>query len=104
METPTELARMIRFTLDELSRENGHHAFEELCRELAQARLVSNVITATGPVVGGGDHGRDFETFPTWQAACVSPGGSSGWLRQIPWPSPALFSARTWRPGCRGRR
>ena len=53
METPTELARMIRFALDELSRENGHHAFEELCRELAQARMVSNLLPATGPVAGG---------------------------------------------------
>ena len=66
METPTELARMIRFALDELGRENGHHTFEDLCRELAQARLVSNVIPATGPVAGGGDQGRDFETFRTY--------------------------------------
>jgi hypothetical protein len=37
---------MIRLALDELSRENGHRGFEQLCRELAQARYqarLSNV-------------------------------------------------------------
>ena len=62
---------MIRFALDELSRENGHHAFEDLCRELAQARVVSNVLPATGPVAGGGDQGRDFETFRTYLAGSL---------------------------------
>src|SRR5580693_7785288 len=71
VETPTELARMIRFSLDELSRENGHHTFEDLSRELAQARLVSNVLPATGPVAGGGDQGRDFETFRTYLAGSL---------------------------------
>jgi hypothetical protein len=69
METPTELARVIRFALDEMSRENGHHAFENLCRELARARVVSNILPATGPVAGRGDQGRDFETFRTYLAS-----------------------------------
>jgi len=71
VETPTELARIIRFALSELSGENGHHAFEHLCRELAQARLVSNILPATGPVAGGGDQGRDFETFRTYLAGSL---------------------------------
>jgi hypothetical protein len=62
---------MIRFALDELSSENGHHAFEELCRELARARMVSNLLPATGPVAGSGDQGRDFETFRTYLAGSL---------------------------------
>jgi len=62
---------MIRFALDELSSENGHHAFEELCRELAQARMVSNLLPATGPVAGGGDQGRDLDTFRTYLAGSL---------------------------------
>jgi hypothetical protein len=62
---------MIRFALDELSSENGHHAFEDLCRELARARIVSNLLPATGPVAGGGDQGRDFETFRTYLAGSL---------------------------------
>jgi hypothetical protein len=62
---------MIRFALDELSSENGHHAFEDLCRELARARMVSNLLPATGPVAGGGDQGRDFETFRTYLAGSL---------------------------------
>ena len=64
-------AAMIRFALDELSRENGHHAFEHLCRELAQARIASNILPATGPVAAGGDQGRDFETFRTYLAGSL---------------------------------
>jgi hypothetical protein len=71
VETPTELALMIRFALDELSRENGHHVFEHLCRELAQARIASNILPATGPVSAGGDQGRDFETFRTYLAGSL---------------------------------
>lgn len=71
VETPTELARMIRFALDELSGENGHHTFEDLCREMARARLASNILPATGPVAGGGDQGRDFETFRTYLAGSL---------------------------------
>lgn len=69
MATPTELARRIRFELSELGGHNGHHEFENLCRELARARFVSNVLPASGPVAAGGDQGRDFETFHTYLAA-----------------------------------
>ena len=62
---------MIRFSLDELSRENGHHSFEQLCRELAHARIASNILPATGPVSAGGDQGRDFETFRTYLAGSL---------------------------------
>jgi hypothetical protein len=65
---PTELARRIRFELSELSSHDGHHEFENLCRQLARARFVSNVLPATGPVAAGGDQGRDFETFHTYLA------------------------------------
>ena len=68
MATPTELARRIRFELSELSGHDGHHEFESLCRELARARFVSNVLPATGPVAVGGDQGRDFESFHTYLA------------------------------------
>ena len=54
MATPTELARRIRFELSELSGHDGHHEFESLCRELARARFVSNILPATGPVAVGG--------------------------------------------------
>jgi hypothetical protein len=69
--TPTELARRIRFELSELSGHDGHHEFENLCRELARARFVSNVLPATGPVAAGGDQGRDFETFHTYLAGSL---------------------------------
>ncbi|MFF4241470.1 hypothetical protein ACFYYL_36880 [Actinomadura geliboluensis] len=71
VETPTELARLIHFALSELGSENGHHEFEHLCRELARARMVSNILPATGPVAGGGDQGRDFETFRTYLAGSL---------------------------------
>lgn len=71
MATPTELARRIRFELSELSGHDGHHEFESLCRELARARFVSNVLPATGPVSVGGDQGRDFETFHTYLAGSL---------------------------------
>lgn len=45
---------------------NGAHDFEVLCRHVARARLVSNVLPATGPIGAGGDQGRDFETFRTY--------------------------------------
>ncbi len=59
------LTRMIRFGIDDLSSRNGHHSFEEMCRYLVAERITSNVYPATGPVSGGGDQGRDFETFAT---------------------------------------
>jgi hypothetical protein len=61
-----QLTKYLRFQLDELSAENGHYAFENICREVARARLATNLIPATGPVAGGGDAGRDFETFKSY--------------------------------------
>lgn len=60
-----EVAAFIEFRLRGLRHANAHHSFEDLCRQVARHRLVSNVLPATGPVAGGGDQGRDFETFPT---------------------------------------
>jgi hypothetical protein len=60
-----ELSRLIRFGLNDLSARDGHHGFEELCRFLAAQRIASNVYPSTGPVAGGGDQGRDFQTFAT---------------------------------------
>lgn len=66
--TPVQIAKVIKSALDDLDGENDHHAFEQLCRELARRRIASNVRTATGPVSAGGDQGRDFETFRTYLA------------------------------------
>lgn len=60
-----EVTAFIEFRLSGLRHANAHHSFEDLCRQVARQRLVSNVLPATGPVAGGGDQGRDFETFPT---------------------------------------
>ncbi len=59
---------MIRMAFGLLSGENGHHSFEDLCRQVAKRRIASNVLPATGPVSAGGDQGRDFETFRTYLA------------------------------------
>jgi hypothetical protein len=61
-----ELVKYLRFQLSELSAENGHHTFEHICREVARARIASNLLPATGPVSAGGDGGRDFETFRSY--------------------------------------
>lgn len=65
MTTVAEVAAFIEFRLSGLRHANAHHSFEDLCRQVARLRLVSNVLPATGPVAGGGDQGRDFETFST---------------------------------------
>jgi tetratricopeptide (TPR) repeat protein len=70
-----ELSRLIRFGLNDLSARNGHHGFEELCRALAAQRIASNIQPATGPVSGGGDQGRDFQTFVSHIAAELGPHG-----------------------------
>jgi hypothetical protein len=57
---------MIRVAFSLLSGENGHHSFEDLCRQVVRRRIASNVLPATGPVSAGGDQGRDFETFRTY--------------------------------------
>jgi hypothetical protein len=66
MATLDQLASQIRFQLEQLSKRNGHHEFEHLCRYLARARICSNILPATGPVSAYGDQGRDFETFRTY--------------------------------------
>ncbi|MBD2763514.1 hypothetical protein IEE92_13350 [Kocuria sp. cx-116] len=65
MDTPTQLATQIRFHLENLGESNAHHPFEQLCLGLTRRRIVSNVMPATGPVSGGGDDGRDGESFWT---------------------------------------
>lgn len=76
-----QLASYIRFQLDQLSARNAHHDFENLCRHLARLRICSNIIPATGPVSGGGDQGRDFETFRTYLGS--SPIANSTFLGMI---------------------
>ncbi|MGB7923312.1 MAG: hypothetical protein WCF57_08710 [Pyrinomonadaceae bacterium] len=61
-----QIISQIRFQLEQLSAKNAHHDFEHLCRHLTRARICSNILPATGPVSGGGDQGRDFETFKTY--------------------------------------
>ncbi|VVJ19619.1 Uncharacterised protein [Amycolatopsis camponoti] len=68
MATPVETAQIVRIAFGLLSGENGHHSFEDLCRQVAKRRIASNVLPATGPVSAGGDQGRDFETFRTYLA------------------------------------
>ena len=65
MATILELIGQVGYQLAELSARNAQHEFEHLCRHLARARICSNVLPATGPVSGGGDQGRDFESFRT---------------------------------------
>ncbi len=73
---PDQIEQQIRFALTDLTSRNAAHPFEELCRHFAQARLVSNVLPATGPVSSGGDQGRDFETFRTFLREELGPHGA----------------------------
>lgn len=61
-----QVIQQIRFALENLSERNGQHEFEHLCRHFARHRVCFNILPATGPVGGGGDQGRDFETFRTF--------------------------------------
>jgi hypothetical protein len=62
-----QLIKYLRFQLEEeLSADNGAHPFEQICKEAARRRIASNLIPATGPVAGGGDARRDFETFTSY--------------------------------------
>lgn len=76
MANPLELTRYIRYQLSELTARNAHHEFENLTRNLARIRICSNIIPATGPVSAGGDGGRDFETFKTYNDTPVTPDSS----------------------------
>lgn len=62
---PTEAERFIRFQLEQLTTRNEHHMFEEISFRIAERRLSSNILLATGPVSAGGDQGRDAETYYT---------------------------------------
>jgi hypothetical protein len=73
-----QLIKYLRFQLNELSAENGHHTFEHICREVARARLATNLVPATGPVAGGGDAGRDFETFKSYLPKQLGEHGALG--------------------------
>lgn len=63
---PDELQTFIRFTISQLSPQNGQADFEKVCLYFAKARIHQNILPATGPVQAGGDQGRDFETFHTY--------------------------------------
>lgn len=63
MATRVETETFIRFQLDQLGAQNRHHDFENICFRIAQRRISSNILPATGPVSSGGDQGRDGETF-----------------------------------------
>jgi len=71
-----ELTSYIRFQLSQLRAQNGHHAFEDICRDFARQNILSNILPATGPVAAGGDQGRDFETFKTYLKNTLGPYGS----------------------------
>ncbi|MGI5162239.1 hypothetical protein [Microbispora sp. CA-102843] len=62
---PTEIERYIRFQLEHLTAHNEHHTFEEISFRVAERRLSSNLLPATGPVSAGGDQGRDAESYHT---------------------------------------
>lgn len=65
----------IRFALNQLAAQNRHHEFEHLTRALARMTVSLNILPATGPVAGGGDQGRDFETYRTELPGQVQPLG-----------------------------
>lgn len=64
-ESIPEAEAYIRFRLDEMSSRNEHHRFEEIATRVAQKRISSNILIATGPVSAGGDQQRDAESFTT---------------------------------------
>jgi len=49
--------------LTRLGANNAHHKFEHLCRNLAKSKVVTNVISSTGPVSSLGDQGIDFRSY-----------------------------------------
>lgn len=63
MPSPTE--RYIRFQLENLTARNEHRTFEQISFRIAERRLSSNILPATGPVSAGGDQGRDAESYYT---------------------------------------
>ena len=63
MDSPLQITQQIRFALDTLGENNGHHEFEKICFAFGRRRISLNLLPATGPVSSGGDQGRDSETF-----------------------------------------
>ena len=76
MANPSEVETQIRFALSLLAQDNAHHIFEDICRNLAERFICSNVLPATGPVSAGGDQGRDFETFRSHLREELGPHGA----------------------------
>jgi hypothetical protein len=74
--TPPELEQVIRFALSELGARNGHHTFEDICRHIAERRIASNILPASGPVSAGGDQGRDIETYHSYLRDELGPHGA----------------------------
>ena len=66
MKTIMDLRNYISYQLNELKSNNEHHKFEDLCREIAKAKICPNILPSTGPVSAGGDGGRDFENFKAY--------------------------------------
>jgi len=62
---PTQAEHYIRFQLEQLTARNEHHMFEMISFRIAERRLSSNLLPATGPVSAGGDQGRDAESYYT---------------------------------------
>lgn len=87
-----ELTLLIRFALDQMRIQNAHHRFEDLCYDLARSRICSNVIPSTGPVAGGGDQGRDFETFRTYLGSSFP--DTSTFVGLVA-PDPVVFACTT---------
>ena len=73
--TREQLIQQIRFAIEQLAAANGAHRFEELCRHFARQTIATNILPATGPVAGGGDQGRDFETFHSYLREELGPSG-----------------------------
>jgi len=67
-------AALILGRLQGLRERNRHHQFEDLCLAYVRARIDRNVLPATGPVSGGGDGGRDFQSHGSsgLVAACTT--------------------------------
>lgn len=63
MDSLPQVVQQIRFALDTLGENNGHHEFEKICFAFARRRISVNLLPATGPVSAGGDQGRDSESF-----------------------------------------
>lgn len=78
MTNAVEAEKYILFQLHQLGAGNAHHAFEDLCTRVAQRRISSNILLATGPVSAGGDQGRDAESFFTRLPAEIP--GATGFI------------------------